>query len=300
MNEYPYVRTYSQVARRTARSVARSAALSALYLRDRLTGRLEQGLGRNRVHFIYLHHVLDDEHDGFRALLARLRERHEFISYSDAVRRVEAGQMDGRYLAFSFDDGLRSCTTAARILDEYGARACFFACPSVVEERDPGAVARFCRDALAMPPVELLDWDDLESLVAAGHEVGSHGLAHADAARLSTAQLEDESGGSYEAFRSKLGDVRHFAWAYGRFEQFSPQAARCVFDTGFESCASAIRGAHVGAAQGCSLCIRREHVVAAWPASHVMYLLARSSRAAGPESGNWPVGWQPAIDGPEG
>lgn len=260
-----------------------------------MTGQLARGLDRDRVHFIYLHHILDDEQDGFRALLARLREHHDFVPYSEAVRRVAEGRIDGRYLAFSFDDGLRSCTTAARILDEFGAQACFFASPSVVGLNDLHRTREFCRRALAMPPVELLDWADLESLLAAGHEVGSHGQTHANLAELSSGQMQDEIGSSYDELRSRLGDVRHFAWPYGRFEEFSPGAARCVFETGFESCASAVRGAHVAAAQGRNLCIRREHAVAAWPASHLLFLLGRSSRAADADSGAWPAGWRPSI-----
>ena len=254
------------------------------------TGKIRQALERPRVHFLYLHHVFEDEEAGFRRILEEIARGHTIIDYSEAVARVRQGRIDRPYVTFSFDDGLKSCLRAGEILNEYDARACFFVCPSMTEERDFGRIEMFCREQLDMPPTEFLSWADMEQLVSWNHEIGSHTMSHRRLSDLDSEALEYELGRSREVLSARLGDIRHFAWPFGRFFHTKRIAADAVFRVGYESCASAERGAHVSASGDSfsTLCIRRDQIVAAWPLSHIRFFLARSSDRASAESNEWP------------
>ena len=92
-----------------------------------------------------------------------------------------------------------------------------------------------------------------------------------------------------------LGVARHFAWPFGYFDAFSGEAARMVFEAGFESCASNERGCHFpgrGPVSPEELCLRRDHTIAAWPRRHVSYFMARNAQRADVSMGSWPDGWR--------
>jgi len=244
---------------------------------------------RRRIHFIYLHHVFEDEEDGFRRVLEELSRSHSFVSYSDAVARLRTGRIDAPYVSLSFDDGLKNCVRAAEIMGEFGALGCFFVCPPMAEAT-PDEVSAFCAAKLHMPPTAMMSWDDMERLRAQGHEIGSHTLNHANLAQTHGDALAEEVGRSRELIEGRLGEARHFAWPFGRFAEMSEEARRVVFGAGYESCASAQRGCHVAPAPDdpSALCLRRDHVVAAWPVSHVLYFMARSAERAGEADNAWP------------
>lgn len=294
-----YATRYEQLHSTDFRGVLRHIALSTLSTSHRITGGMASALSRDRVQFLYMHHVFEDEEDSFRSLLQALSLEHRFVSYSEAVDRVLSGDIDGPYLAVSFDDGLKNCLSAARIMGEFGITACFFVCPPMVGETDYQKIKEFCFQELGMPPTEFLSWDDVETLLREGHEIGSHTMTHPDLARLSVQQVQDEVGESFEVLTDRIGEVKHFSWPYGRFFHFSPAAARTVFDTGFRSCASAERGCHVtnSEKQETDLCIRRDNVVAGWPINHSLYFMARNSQRASVRCDQWPPGWTETIRG---
>lgn len=291
-----YVRSYAQTQRASAGALARHAALDVLSSQWRFTGRAARALERPRVHFLCLHHVFEDEELRFRDLLQVLSKTQCFVSYSEAVRRIREGEIDRPYLAFSFDDGLHSCLRSAEILEEFGASACYFVCSSIVGA-DFDTVRAFCAERIHMPPVELLGWADVETLLSRGHEIGSHTRSHRNLAELSRAELEDEIGGSREDFVRRIGSVSHFAWPFGRFRQMSVQAVSLVQQAGYASCASGMRGAHVLGEDSSPewRCLKRDHCVAAWPIRHSVYLLARTSERASAADGRWPHGWSTAC-----
>ena len=63
---------------------------------------------KNRVQFLFLHHLFNDEVASFRKLLKALSKEHTFISYSEAVNRIKTGNIDKPYICFSSDDGYKS------------------------------------------------------------------------------------------------------------------------------------------------------------------------------------------------
>ena len=255
---------------------------------------------RNRVQFLCLHHVFTDEVEPFRRLLRALAQDHRFIGYAEAVSRVWTGNIDRPYVCLSFDDGLKSCLTAARVMEEFGARACFFVCPAIVGEARPKVIAAFCQERLEMPPAKFLSWNEIDALLRAGHEIGGHTMSHANLAVATPDQVTSETAECFNQLAHRIGrdNVRHFAWPYGRLHHFSPSAARAVFEAGFVSCASVEFGAHVArASRRADLCIHRTTVFAGRPAERTLALLARHSQKATASNNNWPAGWSHAVQG---
>ncbi len=273
----------------------RDLVLPPLALFGSATGQTSAALRRNRIQFLNLHHVFEDEVDDFRALIEALRRDHQFLGYTEAVERIWRGEIDAPYIAFTFDDGIKNCLRAAEILEEFGIKAIFFLNFAMTGECDPQKIQRFCLQQIKMPPVAFLSWEDAETLLRAGHEIGSHTVGHPNLALLSEAQLKDEIGRSFELLKQRFGVADHFSWPYGRFSHFSAAAARIVFEAGFRSCASAERGCHVARLAPRDLCIRRTHVVAKWPISNTIYWLARYSRSASVNNSGWPPGWRQTI-----
>ena len=287
----PTIAQYLRAAPPDARQRVRSTVLTTLSVAARLSGRIARALERPRVQLIYLHHVFRDEEDGFRRLLETLARHHTFVGHSEAVERIRTGRIERPFVSLSFDDGFIDNLAAASILEEFGARGCFFICPGIVGERDARRIAAFCALRLQFPLVSaFLDWGDLRSLMERGHEVGAHTMTHPDLGGVSVAEAGREIRDSRARIVQELGFVRHFAWPRGQWRHFTSAARDETFAAGFESCSSAVRGAHVVAAPGppSGLCIRRDHVVANWPRDHVLYFLMRSSERASERDNRWP------------
>jgi peptidoglycan/xylan/chitin deacetylase (PgdA/CDA1 family) len=274
----------------------RSIALDVLAASGRITGRTAASLARPRVHFVYLHHVLEDEEAAFRTLVRHLASRARLVPYAQAVERVRRGPIDEPCVAFSFDDGFASCARAAAILEEHGARACFFVVPTMIGETSPERIVAFCRDRLGTGPVEFLDWRGVDRLLAAGHEIGSHTLSHARIAGLAPDRMREEIAGSRELLLGRTGRAEHFSWPFGTFGDFAAEAVAIVRDAGYASCASAVRGCHVEPARDGWPCLRRENVLAQWPPAHVDWFLARSARRATVRDNRWPVAWDAGTE----
>jgi peptidoglycan/xylan/chitin deacetylase (PgdA/CDA1 family) len=286
-------RSFGRKLLRQGRRIGEAAA-SRLY---RATGGTASFMRRQRVQFLCFHHLFEDERKAFGALLEHLARGHQFVPYSEAVARVLNGPIDGRYLAVTFDDGLKNHLEAGRILHALGIAACFFICPSVVGEADERKLEKFCRTRLLMRTAPFLSWTDVQRLLDQGHEIGCHTMSHADLATLPQSEAAREIIGSREMLVDRVGESRHFAWPFGRFGRVTPTAIRAVFDAGFLSCASVERGCHtVQGSSTRSLCIRRQTLVATWPVDYIDYLLARSSRIASARTNQWPRAWRSVID----
>lgn len=278
--------------------MARHAALSVLAAARHLTGGFAALANTPRVQFLCLHHVFEEEQAAFGQMLDSLSQTHQFISYSDAVERILTGHVDQPYLVVTFDDGFKSCITAANVMHEIDIQGMFFVCGSSIEPESDEQLAQHCRRRLHVPPVEHMDWADLQALLDQGHEIGAHTMTHPNLAAVSIEQARAEIGQSRQLLVSRLGRADHFAWPFGPFDMFSAQCAQAVFEASFQSCASAVRGAHAGGDaidDHRRLCVRRDHVVAKWPLAHVRCFLARNCDRPLPVDELWPVGWLPSI-----
>jgi len=272
----------------------RQAALAALSWQGTVTGSTASGLRRKRIHFLYLHSVLPEQEGGFRSLIEALSGQHRFVSYSEAVQRLVQGEIDAPYVSFSFDDGLASCVRAAEILGEYGASAAFFVCPDLVDGGSLEEVRRRLHVPESAYAEGVMGWDQIEALKSQGHEIGSHTRSHVNLGEATEGEMDDEIGGSLGLLEARLGDVRHFAWPFGRFSHFNSLAARKVFEAGFETCASAERGCHVEGSSGNleELCLRRENVEPSRSLAEHLYFMGRSSRRSRAATNRWPAEWE--------
>ena len=294
-----WARSYRQVRRQTLRSCARRMALDALTVWPRRGARLTAWDDTPRVQILVLHHVFEDEQAAFDRLVAHLAQHFRLVPYSTAVHRLQSGNVTEPLLAFTFDDGFKNCLTAARILEAYDTRGCFFVCPRFVGQQHLQQLRRICLERWAMPPTELMTWDDLELLVDRGHEVCAHTMTHPYLHQLTVEQAAREISQSREALLHRLGIADHFAWPYGGFHHLRAEIAAEVMRAGFRTCASGERGAHAALpTAGHRFCLRRDSLVAGWPLRHVEYFLARSaSRLLRPEQ-TWPPAWHAALPSP--
>lgn len=275
-----------------ARNPMRRTTLSLMSRLYRMRRIIPSALDTPRVQFVYLHDIAEHEENDFRDLIAVLGKNHRFISYSEAVDRIRNNLIDAPYLSISFDDGFKSCIRATRILNEFGIKSCIFICPPIIGETDSQKVNYFCNQRLFVSHNEFLSWDDVGNIISDGHEIGGHTITHPNIAQLSIHEMEYEIGHCFKLLIEHLGQVRHFSWPFGRFHHFSARAANIVYDSGFESCASAERGCHTKATpELVKLCIRRDNLQANWPIDHILFFLARNILKPLPRNDGWPKQW---------
>lgn len=203
---------------------------------------------RPHMQFYYLHHVFPNEMQPFRAWIAELKSRYEVLSHSQAISRLRCDSPNRPLASISFDDGMLNTLEAGELLAREGISACYFVCPDIVDRAsDHRFIAEWCRSRLNRNAAPVMSWDQVERLLDMGHEVGNHTATHSNVARLTAEQLLSEISGGREKLIARLGACagRHFAWPYGELRHATPDALRVVFDSGHESCASAVRGVHV-------------------------------------------------------
>lgn len=275
------------------REVARARALDTMSVAWRMSGCEARAVSLPRIHFPYLHAVAPAEEERFRKFLRWLARSHSFVSYSEAVRRVQSGEVDEPCVAISFDDGFASNVRAAKILEEFGAVGCFFVVTDFIGTRTR-AEARKLFGYTNGVDEGAMTWAELETLKVRGHEVGNHTRSHRVMSSLTQDQLRDEVWTGAETLRSRMGECRHFAWPYGRLEHFTAGAAQMVFDAGHESCASAVRGAHPPSRPVAphEVCLSRDHIMMEWPLRHSRFWIAASATGRGRADSSWPAGWK--------
>ena len=260
----------------------RKVALDCLYGLDKLRG-LQSYLDKPRVQFLYMHHVFKDEEANFIKLLDFLTKRYQFVSYSDAVDLILNAKITQPVISISFDDGFKNNVRAAEILHDYAISACFFVDPITCEFKSDAEKKAYCEQRLYFPPVDLLNWKDIELLQKLGQEVGGHGFGHHNIALQTEDVLGEDLYQAYMIFKAKCGGVKHFAYPFGRFAHFSEIARKLVFATGYKSCASAERGCHINpdvVLRNEELCILRDHVFLDGNINHVLHFMINNTKNA--------------------
>jgi peptidoglycan/xylan/chitin deacetylase (PgdA/CDA1 family) len=279
-----FVTTYKALKKYKGTSLlseARETALDILGLLQKLKG--DNAFKKNRIQFLCLHHVFNDEQKNLRDLLDFLLKDHSFISYSEALKKILDNKIDKPYICISSDDGFKNNLNALNILNEYGISACFFICPDIIENQNEENIEIFCSEKLHIPPVEFLNWNDVDRLLKDGHEIGSHTMKHINLAASEPDIIADDLQLSYDIIKKYVGDRVHFAFPYGRYFHFTAKAREVVFNTGYYSCSSAERGCHVQQSEPpvCEkLLVRRDNIVLAWKPSHIKYFLRRNAMHA--------------------
>jgi peptidoglycan/xylan/chitin deacetylase (PgdA/CDA1 family) len=168
-----------------------------------------------------------------RDQLAELRRRgHVGFTLREWERLREAGSLPQRSVVVTFDDGYASTLRAKPILDSLGYPATVFPVLRFVDSAEPLGWPGIdhWRDSEFAPELQPLTWAQLEGLVEAGWEVGSHTLCHPLLVSLDDATLRTELRDSRLGISAKLGACDTIAYPYGEADE---RVARAAADAGY-------------------------------------------------------------------
>tara|TARA_Y100001958_G_C21248081_1_gene580295 strand:- start:7705 stop:8604 length:900 start_codon:yes stop_codon:yes gene_type:complete len=262
------------------RGFIRDLALDILSL-ETILPNTKKFFEKPRIQFLYIHHVFDDEIESFDKLLKFLSKHYSYISYSKAVKKILNGDIDKPYICISSDDGFKNNLNAVKVMNKYGVKGCFFINPDTIGLKDLSKIKSFCNNTLLCPPLEFMEWDDLDYLIKCGHEIGSHTMNHIKISETNMNKVEDNINESYQILNKHFGEVLHFAYPYGRYFHFNKKAFDLVFNAGFISCASAERGCHISNNKNLKknkLLIRRDNLVCNSNINHILYFMLNNSK----------------------
>ncbi|MFK8078828.1 MAG: polysaccharide deacetylase family protein [Granulosicoccus sp.] len=225
------------------------------------------------VVFLAYHFMFDDNLDNFRELLDWLAEEYNFLTVTDAVNQIKAGTLTGKNLCFTCDDGFQSCLMAGSILKEYGASCCFFLCPDFIELKDRDQLKFYNQNRLGGPPIEFLNWNDVESLQKNGHEIGNHTLNHENLGKIEQARAEEQIEAALALLQEKTGTVLHFACPYGQVDAYTSHIVDHCYSLGHETFFTTTRGIHDDESSVVNGLYKRHHFEPFWPVSHTKFFL---------------------------
>ena len=157
------------------------------------------------------------------------RRGHSFIDLDAVLAAIEGrGKLPQKAILVTFDDAYADLVPAATsILAERGIPAVVFAVSGQI-----GGVNEWDH-RLGATSLPLLDVAGLRELIAAGVEIGSHGVSHRPLTSLSPAEVGAELAGSAAAIEAAgLPRPRSFAYPHG---EWSPESARTAADNGYSA-----------------------------------------------------------------
>ncbi len=131
---------------------------------------------------------------------------HTFVRVADLSR---GEQLPPQPVVLTFDDGLEDChTKALPLLTELGIPATFF--PIV------GCIGTASAAADVYGTQRYMNARQVRELAGRGHEIGSHGLTHADLALLAPRDLREELRRSKELLEDIIGrEVASISFPFG-------------------------------------------------------------------------------------
>jgi len=158
----------------------------------------------------------------FARHMARLRALGYTGLSMQALRPYLQGKRRGRVFGLTFDDGYRNVLEhALPVL----ARLGFSATSYMVAGRAGGHNDWDTGQGIAAAP--LVDAAQMREWIAAGNEVGSHTIDHADLTACAPAEAERQIAGSRRMLQDMLGSpVDAFCFPYGRFDAAHVEMAR--------------------------------------------------------------------------
>lgn len=184
---------------------------------------------RRYVGRILCYHTVGQEEWGTNDVTPSQLRRHIEMALEAGYRFVPASEIattggGAKDLAITFDDGLKSvATNAAPIMKEYGLPWTFF------------PVSDWADQKVEWISPLVMDWRDIEALLAAGAEMGSHSATHPDFGKISLQQMADELGGSRNLFEKRLGFApKTFAIPLGQSLNWKAEAMTAAQGAGYD------------------------------------------------------------------
>jgi peptidoglycan/xylan/chitin deacetylase (PgdA/CDA1 family) len=155
------------------------------------------------------------------------------------VDRLKRGQLAGRELAITFDDGYRdNFENAAPVLERLSLPATFFV---VTQWMDTEVIPFWDADRGMRYP--WMTWADVRSLHRRGFEIGVHTRTHADLGTLSGGRAGDEILGARLELEDRLNaPATSFAYPYGKRQHLTEANRELVRAAGFACCCSGFGG----------------------------------------------------------
>lgn len=225
------------------------------------------------LRLLYCHSVFEHQRKRFERIIRYLQTIGEFISTDRVLNILHGGEpLERTSFHLSFDDGMRNIVeNALPILCEHGVPAIMFV-PTAIVSAAKGEFAEIRRVlAGSGADAEIVTWSDLEKMLAAGFDIGSHTRTHAMLADnlKSEAVIEEEIVGSKQDLERRLGfECRYISWPFGRLQDVGDGALEVVRKAGYRACFGAFRG-HIQPGITSAFRIPRHHFEPEWPLSHV-------------------------------
>lgn len=187
------------------------------------------------VHILNGHYIDAANKTGnqvFFDTLNELSKEVDFISFKEGndlvySKKIPANQ---KLVCLSFDDGYEECFTKIKpVLDAFDMKAGFFVCPNFIDA-PPNYVANFLKKQVFLKThKQPMSWEQIKTLHTEGHIIGSHTLNHIHCAKTPFDILDTELRESKRIIEAKLQmKCEHFAYTYGKLEDFSFEALEYV------------------------------------------------------------------------
>ncbi len=144
----------------------------------------------------------------------------------------------GRHVEITFDDAYRNLfVNGLPVLQKAGVRAITYVVTSLIGKSNEWDQVGGARREPLMDRTQLAEW------IAAGHEIGSHGLTHRSLTALSRDEARQEITDSKHRLEDFFGQpIRHFCYPYGDWNE----AIRdMVQEAGYETATSTIAGLNI-------------------------------------------------------
>ncbi len=262
------------------REIIKNVVIGLVMLYYKLMQYEKKYLTKPRVQFIYFHHVFPNEIPYLETFLKYILKYHTFISYSEAVQKIIDNEVDKPYVCLSSDDGFKNNLNAVKTFHKHNIKCCFFINPDSIGLTNPIKIRDYCNNKLMFPSNEFMNWKDIEFLISKGHEIGNHTISHINVGKTKYVDLKLNLKKSFSVIKKKYAELKHFAYPFGKLNDFNSEAFNLVFDLGHFSCASATRGCHMvdKKLEYNKLLIKRDLVIFNKNLNHIKYFLIKNSK----------------------
>jgi len=144
----------------------------------------------------------------------------------------------------TFDDGYQSwIDNCLPILETYKLKGLFFINSGLLDIAENADTADFIQKRLYISPKEPLTWTGTQELIVKGHSLGGHTVTHPHVALLEEMEIRTEVVDDKQRIESMLGiTLSHFAYPFGRKQDFSAKTIELVKEAGYTYQYSAITG----------------------------------------------------------